>query len=497
MTGPADCNRPHDDDSSRGDNPLAERRAWWREPHFLEKNTIFGCALIVLELIVLPPDSPMQMLLALAWLGLVSAIPFMRGVPYAIALQAVVAGCSLLPGQGWWTSGGTAIMTAFLAVGYLLPRWGAVAAVLGYATLDAVGFSFAGTNSIGGRVIRGAIGAINDIVADDAATGGAEARRQAVAVALPQYSIIVLVFTFALDLMIVGFLVTFGAVFRRTAEANERAARSERLLRRITREQELAHMIHDSVANDMSTIAMLAWRAKAAVAAQTPMTSELRAGTTDDSAESPNPSNVSGVADVPTVSGIADAEDLDTMLDTIYERSHHALDRVHEVIDVLNGERDLMTKSDPSKVMTAYGASAESPFGVQLEKYVEDQDRTMTMLGIRGVSQVRCTGSQTVSPAVRRVTMNLLEEIYANLVRHCTMRADAAYHLFVAIDDRHIRINEVNTLADESDSLTHGHRHGSGLGLHRASIEALGGMLHASAQDGAWTLSAEIPLAVS
>ncbi|MBW3092453.1 hypothetical protein KIH79_05745 [Bifidobacterium sp. 82T10] len=266
MTGPADCNRPHDDDLRDG-NPLVGWRAWWREPHFLEKNTMFGCVLIVLELIVMPPDSPVQMLLALAWLGLIAAIPFMRGVPCALVLLAAVVGCSFLPGQGWWTSGGTAIMTAFLAVGYLLPRWGAVAAVFGYAMIDAIGFSFAGTNSIGGRAIRGVIGAINDIVADDAATGGAAARKQAIAAALPQYSVIVLVFTFVLDLMIVGFLVTFGAAFRRTADANERAARSERLLRRITREQELAHMIHDSVANDMSTIAMLAWRAKAAVAA--------------------------------------------------------------------------------------------------------------------------------------------------------------------------------------------------------------------------------------
>ncbi|MBW3092452.1 hypothetical protein KIH79_05740 [Bifidobacterium sp. 82T10] len=182
------------------------------------------------------------------------------------------------------------------------------------------------------------------------------------------------------------------------------------------------------------------------------------------------------------------------MLDTIYERSHHALDRVHEVIDVLNGTREPVTNPDLSEGIAAHEEGMESPFEAQLEKYVEDQDRTMAMLGIRGTSQVRCTGSKTVSPAVRRATMNLLEEIYANLVRHCAMRADPAYHLFVTIDDRRIRINEVNVLADESDSLTHGHRHGSGLSLHRASIEAFGGTLHASAQDGAWTIDAEIPI---
>ncbi|MCH9276139.1 hypothetical protein JS533_007630 [Bifidobacterium amazonense] len=497
---------PQPNPSNASQTARSGLRTWWREPHFLEKNTILGCTLIVFELVLFPPESPVQMLLALAWLGLVAVIPFVRGVPCAIMLLAAMAVCALLPGQGWWTSGGTAVVTALLAVGYLLPQRGAVAAVLGYAAFDAVGYAFAGTNSIGGSAIRGMIGVINDIVADDMTAIGAVPRRQDVASTLPQYSMIVLVFTFALDLMIVGFLVVFGAAFRRGDEANERAARSQRMLERITREQELAHMIHDSVANDMSTIAMLAWRAKAAIAA----------GTADDAADGATDgakcgSDVNGASGGPRVSVVSDGldeEDIADMLDAIYERSHHALDRVHEVIDVLNGRRMLEhdrnvedgTETGPGAVSEDDGASEAAevtgiaPFDAQVEKYVEDQDRAMARLGIRGISRVRCDATPVVPPSVRRTVMNLLEEIYANLVRHCAMHTNTAYSLFVTVDERCVRINEVNALAVESDTLTYGHRHGDGLAFQRAAVESLGGVLHASAQDGAWTVNAEIPL---
>ena len=41
--------------------------------------------------------------------------------------------------------------------------------------------------------------------------------------------------------------------------------------------------------------------------------------------------------------------------------------------------------------------------------------------------------------------------------------------------------------------MVHGTRHGNGVAMQATAIEALGGTLHATAQDGAWTLSAEIP----
>lgn len=449
-------------------NPLRRIRAWWREPHFLEKNTIIGCTLLVIELILVQPDSPGQMLFALSWLALVAALPFAKR-QLCVAGPVLLLAASMLPAQGWWTTGGTALVMVFLAIGFVMPKWAAIALPVAYSVIDAIGFVWLGARaSIGGDMIQSAIDALNDLEGDGKTPTPAD-------VALPQYSLIVFVATAVLNLMVLGFLVMFGSAFRRTAEADERAARTERMLGRITREQELAHMIHDSVANDMSTIAMLAWRAK----------------TVDDD---------------------------QAMLDAIYARSHHALDRVHEVIDVLNGKRELdeldgTGGADGTGINDA--AVAATTFDMQMEKYVEDQDRAMAMLGLAGISRFNSVPDVAVPEPARRTVMGLLEEIYANIVRHCAMDGhgaseasgasevpgtvgeweEPAYSLFVDIARDRIRISEVNALADESRTLVHGRRHGGGLALHRAAVEALGGVLNTSRQDGTWTLSAEIPLA--
>ena len=397
-----------------------------------------------------------------------------------------------LPGQEAWNTGVFAVLGLFLTVGYVMPRWAAIVLPVGFSALDAAGFVWFGAGSLGGTLIQGVIDGLNGIQRDAAAESGVILGADAAS--LPQYATIVLVSTLVLDLMVLGFLTMCSAAFRRTAAAGERAARAEQLLGRVTREQQLAHMIHDSVANDMSTIAMLAWRAKA-------------------------------------------AEDDSRMLDAIYARSHHALDRVHEVIDVLNGRRDLpeLEREGATGAGGSVGAGAgadarggsvgDVSFDIQVEKYVEDQDRTMRMLGLAGVSRFNSVPDAVVSKPSQRAVMGLLEEVYANIVRHCatgatgatggvayaTGRADGArgstpapdesededkpaYNLFVDIGHDRVRISEVNALADERHTLVHGRKHGSGLALHRGIIESLGGMLNTSRQDGAWMLSADIPV---
>ncbi|KFI54513.1 hypothetical protein [Bifidobacterium callitrichos] len=444
-------------------------RAWLREPHFLEKNAIVGALLLVIEMILVPPASPTQMLLALAWLVVVVAVPFRTRLICLLAPVLLLV-VPFLPVDVWWASGGTAIITVFLAIGYALSNRAMIGVLLAYSLADAVCFALFDTASIGGGVIRGMVEEFNRIGAD----GTIPVRSMEVS---PLYTILIVVGTFILDLMILGFFVVFGAAFRRASAAGERVARVERMLDRITREQELAHMIHDSVANDMSTIAMLAWRAKA-------------------------------------------MDDDDEVLDAIYARSHHALDRVHEVIDVLNGKRDIteLTAEEGYDAGGAVGAHAgDLSFDAQLEKYIEDQNRAMTMLGLAGVTRFNSAPDVVVPKPVRRVVMGLTEEIYANIVRHCAMddvdetasagagaganaaassrRIDEpAYSLFVEITAEHIRISEVNAIADESKTLVHGRRHGSGLALHRAAIEMVGGTLTTSNLDDTWMISADIPL---
>lgn len=451
---------------------------WWQEPHFLEKTSIVVDAAQVVAMIAIPPHSPLQMVCAFVWLALVAALPFApRVLCVAGPTLCLVAG--ILPNWSVWTTGGLALVAWFLAIGYVMPRWAAIALPAGFSVLDAAGCAWFGFGSLGGTVIRSVVSALNDINRKASAGSGAGAAVPVDAsVALPQYAVIIFVATFVLDLMILGFLTVCSAAFRRTAAAGERAARAERLLGRVTREQELAHMIHDSVANDMSTIAMLAWRAK----------------------------------------GVEDGDERDEMLDAIYARSHHALDRVHEVIDVLNGKRELGELRESSGAVDASGTvpqASHDSFDVTVEKYVEDQDRAMGMLGLAGVSRLNTVPDTPVPEPVRRATMGLLEEIYANIVRHCAMNEAAgkpdagtrtpdgdgvaadgepAYSMFIDISRDGIAISEVNALADERRTLIHGRKHGDGLALQRATIESFGGTLNTSQQDGTWILSARIPL---
>lgn len=460
---------PPDDAAAFGWRRL---RAWWHEPHFLEKNTILGGVLLVVQMIAAPPESPSQMMFAFGWITIVIGLPF---APRSLCVFGTIASLavSLLPLHGWWASGGTAIGTIFLAVGYVMPLWASILMPVAYAVLDTVGFVMLRSGSMIGGLIAGLIGEFSRMTMDgvtdvwDSAMDATLVAGVKRGVMMPQYTLIIFIATLMLTLMVFGFLTMFGAAFRRTSEANARAARSEWMLGRMAREQELAHVIHDSVANDMSTIAMLAWRAQHA-------------------------GGDGGSADATAA-----------MLDAIYDRAHHALDRVHEVIDVLNGRLDLAQ-------VEGEGAAAGVPFDVQVERYVEDQDRIMTMLGIHGVTRINRADASSmpdVPDAARRAAMRLIEEIYANIVRHCAMDGSGAgsaagsgaeeapaYTVFIDINAQRVRISEVNALDDESRTLTRGHRHGSGLALHRAAIEALGGTLNTSAQDGTWILSAEIPL---
>lgn len=471
---------------------LRRVRVWWREPHFLEKDAILGIVAMLVGLIVAPPDSPLRMLLALCWLAEVALLP-LRPRPVCVIAPVLFLAAGFLPGGWWWANCGPVQIVVFVAIGYVLSNRAMAGMVVAYAIVDAACFALFDTTSVGGDLVRGFI----DGFAEAGGTGLIPAHPET----LPYYAPIVFVATAVIDVIGFGFLVVFGAAFRRASAADERAERVESMLGRITREQELAHMIHDSVANDMSTIAMLAWRAKA-------------------------------------------MDDDGPMLDAIYARSHHALDRVHEVIDVLNGQRDLAGLEAEVRAesggnggpavssgvvgtgepVAAVASAGDLSFDTQLERYVEDQDRMMAMLGLAGTSRFNSVPDVAVPKPVRRVVMELVEEIYANIVRHCAMddagvvdhagaadRAGAsghvlgsatvsaaadgepAYTLSIDIAADGIRVSEVNALADESRTLVHGRRHGGGLALHRAAVEALGGTLNASGQDGTWTISAHIP----
>lgn len=267
-------------------------RRWWREPHFLEKCAFFGGLLTLLQLVLFPPDSPLQMLCVLGGLAAMLMLPVAPKTACSAGLALCLAS-TFLP-QRYWNINGIAVIVMFLAAGYAMPRLVAALLPLAYAVVDALFYVRFGTGASGGTIVESLLDTFAD--ADPRSSLPSHAVDT-----MPQHELIVFVGALVFEMMVFGFLAILGVSFRRTTQATRRLARTERMLGRVTREQRLAHMIHDAVANDMSTIAMLAWRAK----------------TADDDA---------------------------AMLDSIYERSQHALERVHEVIDVLNGKRELDTE---------------------------------------------------------------------------------------------------------------------------------------------------------
>lgn len=442
-------------------------RNWWHEPHFLAKTRAIGIALLALVAVSVPPTAPVHALAMLVGVALLWALPHAPRVVLPLGLALCLAEMWVLAGVGERYEPdelGVVIVLfcLFLGLGYVCRRWAVrVGAVVGYAFVETASGVWLGADSPALSGIRGivdgtmaAIWAQNHPGAADSGLGlSSEAAAAAASMPGPG-PMVYFVGGVAISCILSGMAVAMGHAFAETHSANARRERSEAMVGRLTREQELAHMIHDSVANDASVIAMLAWQAK----------------TVDDDRE---------------------------MLDMIYQCAHHALDRTHEVIDVLNGAKDF---GDAAGMRVGESGGANS---VSLERYCEGRDRMMHMLGFEGQARVRLDGATAVAQGAdgrlpepaRRCVFGLLEEVYANIVRHGDANG-GPYAVVVSADDEELHITATNPIADAPDksSVFSRMRHGRGLALHRAEIEALGGECNAAAQDGAWVLSAVLPL---
>ncbi|OZG64775.1 sensor histidine kinase [Bifidobacterium eulemuris] len=416
-------------------------KRWWHETGFLSNACAVGIVAMLPLMVFAPPQTPGDMLVMLAGIVMLVLLPYAPRVLGPAGLPLCFAAT--------WMSGtspmdvGVVIVSfcLFIAIGYAFPGWGSAAVVVVYALAETVCSVYFGAHSAAVSGVRGFV------------QGWIDAGREMGTVPPPNAAdqpgpLALMVSGTLISMMVSGFAVILGYSFSSNATANARLAHAEAMLGCITREQELTHMIHDSVANDMSTIAMLTWRAK---------------GVEDDT----------------------------QILDAIYERSHHALNRVHEVIDVLNGKREL-EPPDPA---------AEAPtLDAAIERIMEEQDRLLHMLGFVGSSRIDGdlhTDVEADDPLCETVTA-LLEEAYANIVRHCAPPEDGTtedgtgYSVTVDLDGDVIRLTATNPISHEPTVLR-GVRHGRGLSLHRTAVESLGGMLATGVQDGVWILNARIP----
>ncbi|NEG96884.1 hypothetical protein GFD17_09005 [Bifidobacterium sp. SMB2] len=438
-------------------------RQWWHEPHFIGKTTLamlillaFGNIYAMTDGSISPAGVQACYLIAYAALALWQRWPRIMGpillviMPIACVITRVYTVADVWP----------LYLAALLGIGYLMPKWlGAVAPVIG------VGVEIGSAMAIDGGVIHPAMfGALNPVAGIVAGYVNAMLTADGTAGASPNTmdwsttpdSPITTLLAVTSMLFMYAF-VSYGMY----AKGRDRLRIGERERRRMTRQitqtrlnQRLAGMIHDSVTNDLSQVVMLSYQARAQFDA------------------SSNPQ-------------------LTATMDAIDQRTHAALDGIHKVIDLLlDGERDDNSHAEEQAgAGTRDGSMADGI--AALKRMVDVEETKLHELGYHGATHWK--GSAPASdPSHLDLVGNLLKEIYANILRHCTP-GDDTYDVFVTVDDATMRITEVNPVHETPEAMQ-GLRSGRGLGLHCAAVEAVGGEFNTGIQDGAWTIDALVPL---
>lgn len=199
------------------------------------------------------------------------------------------------------------------------------------------------------------------------------------------------------------------------------------------RNMTLARRIHDSVTNDLSTILLMA-----------------------------NSVDHEGMA-------ISEQRE-------IISHVRSALESVHQVIDLLNTNSNRRSEQD----------------SVTLHKVVEfchDKDAYLRKHGFSGMSTVM--GDSTTHNDHMSLVMELLNELYANILRHCTPSVDE-YAIVIRCGSEGLRLVQTNSCKDGVQHVQ-GLPSGKGLHMYRSEIETIGGIMHTSYEDGSWTLNCMIP----
>lgn len=250
-------------------------------------------------------------------------------------------------------------------------------------------------------------------------------------------------FTYAIGIILTSaVLIGAGLAARRfrmnDVDNNER----ERLLRQITlfrRSNQLAIMMHDTLSNDLTFIAMLARRHQ------------------DDT----NP---------------------DARRDwwNVFERSQRAFAQTHEIIALLAG--------DPCAPHGSDGTPYE-----RIQVAIDQTSHELAALGYHG--ETVCDGVPcAVSPEAEHEALSLIRELGTNIVRHAAP-GDDVYSLWVTLNADDIVIRQTNDIptSKQVPPLTEAERSGRGLAMHRDRITRLGGILRARREDGLWLVFASIP----
>lgn len=227
------------------------------------------------------------------------------------------------------------------------------------------------------------------------------------------------------------------------AEAQASRVRAEQELSRKRRNEAIARSIHDALTGNLSYIALLAQR-------------EMSRHDADDDAAR------------------------ETWL-SVERNADDALRGVRRVIGLLEAD-------------DADGAGRSDEGERSFDGIMHEQEPRLDALGIRGRTVVIDRSDGAIPPERLKAAYALVEELYANLMRHCAT-GDDTYFLRIAANADGITVAEANALRT-SDTSGRGGLPESGTGLvrHARTIRGLGGTCDWREDDGEWLFSAFIPM---
>ena len=164
----------------------------------------------------------------------------------------------------------------------------------------------------------------------------------------------------------------------------------------------------------------------------------------------------------------------------VNDSARKALQQVKQVIDTLD-RTEQRNRQEP----------AHDDFVDRIRLTLQRGDQSTHAVNIHGQAVVHVIGDCRPSPQHQQLILDVLHEVYANILRHVS--SGSGYELSVLLDSDAVQLTQFNPLSgqDAGNGMPHS---GHGLAGLRKRIEHAGGRLITRPENGDWTFYAAIPL---
>ena len=223
-------------------------------------------------------------------------------------------------------------------------------------------------------------------------------------------------------------------------DRNERLLATQKQLRQVNRDKQIACRMHDHVTNELAYIALTAQN---------------------------------------SICEQCYDEETSRVWNTIDDSAQTALGQLHDIIDLLSKETGDNDETDD--IQKNHGNFTE-----ELEHTITACEQKLHSANIYGDRFIH--GEHPSASANTEALLSFITEVYNNILKYSD--PTDCYHINISFTSTTCTIVQTNTV---SENLTL-HHSKKGLRFHRERITALGGCINTTNENSQWTLFAEIPL---